>query len=159
MTRPSHPAGTYVGLYGSLGEDWRCRAKALLDVARVPWHDPSDSRWQGITLENGDQHQALINELVAEEHEGLLKAGCVVYQLTGGSEPPSSLAARFELGLLTGRGIDTFVHVEPEALGRNYIWAAVKQYPHLVRCDSVEEAVQRAIEKMGRVGSGVQRRI
>jgi hypothetical protein len=123
VTRPSHPAGTYVGLYGSLGEDWRRRAKALLDAANVPWYDPTDLRWQGITHENGDQHQALIDELVSEEHEGLLGAGCAVFQLTGGVEPPSSLAARFELGLLTGRGIDTFVHVEPEA------WAVTTSGP------------------------------
>ncbi|MCY1083647.1 nucleoside 2-deoxyribosyltransferase domain-containing protein [Archangium lansingense] len=154
MTRPAHPAGSYVGLFGSAGEDWRRRAKVLLDAANVPWHDPSDPRWQGITHENGDQHQVLINKLVAEEHQGLLRAGCVVYQLTGGSEPPASLAARFELGLLAGRGLITFVHVEPEALGRNYIWAVLKQYPHLVRCDSLEDAVQRAIEKMGQLDLG-----
>lgn len=154
MTRPSHPAGTYVGLYGSLGEDWRRRARALLDAAHVPWHDPSDPRWQGITHENGDLYQALIDELVADEHEGLLGAGCVVFQLAGGPRPPTSLAARFELGLLAGRGIDTFVYVEPDALGRNYVWAALRAFPHLVRCDSLEAAVQRAIEKMGRPGPG-----
>lgn len=145
MTLPSHPTGTYVALYGSHGEDWRRRARLRLDAANVRWHDPTDSRWEGITHENGDQHQQLIDQLVDEEHRGLLGAGCVIYQLTGGQP---SLAARFELGLLSGKGIETFVYVEPEALGRNYIWAALRLYPHLVRCDSLEEAVQRAIARM-----------
>jgi len=50
---------------------------------------------------------------------------------------------------MAGRGVETFVHVEPDAQGRNYLWAAVKCYPaHLVRCDSLEEAVRRAIARM-----------
>lgn len=150
MTTPSHPPGTYVALYGSNGEAWRRRAKALLDAAGVPWHDPTDPRWQGITHENGDQHQALIDQLAAEEHQGLLQAGCVVFQLTGGPDAPLSLAARFELGLLAGRGIPTFVFIEPEVQGRNYLWAALKLHPHLERRDSLEDAVRGAIERMGR---------
>lgn len=148
MTLPSHPAGTYVALYGSTGEAWRRQAQALLDAAKVPWHDPTDARWQGITHENGDLHQGLIDQLVREEHEGLLHAGCVVFHFTGGTDAPVSLAARFELGLLAGRGIPTYVHVEPEVQGRNYLWAALALHPHLVRCDSLEEAVRRAIAKL-----------
>jgi len=146
MTRPSHPRGTYVALYGSLGAEWRHRAKVLLDAARVPWHDPTDARWEGITRENGDAHQGLINQLVAEEHEALLGASCVVFHLAGNTP---SLAARFELGMLAGRGLETFVHVEPDAEGRNYVWAVTTLYPHLVRCDSLEEAVRRAIAWRG----------
>lgn len=150
MSLPPHPPGTYVALYGSTGEAWRQRAKAMLNVATVPWHDPTDGRWQGITHENGDLHQGLIDQLVREEHEGLLGAACVVCHFTGGQNAPASLAARFELGLLAGRGIPSFVHVEPEVQGRNYLWAALKLYPHLVRCDSLEEAVRRAIDACGR---------
>ncbi|PTL85910.1 nucleoside 2-deoxyribosyltransferase domain-containing protein [Vitiosangium sp. GDMCC 1.1324] len=150
MTRPAHPAGTYVALYGSVGEDWRRRARALLDAANIPCHDPTDPRWRGITHENGDQHQELIDQLVAEEHDGLLGAGCVIFHLVGGPEAPPSLAARFELGLLAGRGIATFVHVDPDAPGRNYIWAAIKRHPHLVRCDSVEDAARQAISHITR---------
>jgi hypothetical protein len=146
MTLPSHPRGTYVALYGSHGAGWRLRAKALLDAAHVPWHDPSDARWEGITHENGDANQGVIDGLVAEEQDALLGAGCVVFHFAG-NQP--SLAARFELGVLAGRGVRTFVHVEPDAQGRNYLWAAVKCYrPHLEPCDSLEEAVRRAIERM-----------
>lgn len=35
MTRPSHPRGTYVALYGSHGAEWRLRAKVLLEVGRA----------------------------------------------------------------------------------------------------------------------------
>lgn len=148
MTRPRHPAGTYVGLYGSHGGDWRLRAAALLDDAGVAWHDPTDRRWDGITHENGDRHQALVDELVAEEHEALLGLACAVFHLAGGPSPPASLAARFELGLLTGRGIPTFAHVDPRAVGRNYVWAAVKVHPELVSCPTLEEAVSLAVEHM-----------
>ena len=147
MTPPIHPRGTYVALYGSHGAEWRSRAKVLLDAAKVPWHDPSDARWEGITHENGDAHQALIDQLATEEQDALLRAGCAVVHFAG-NRP--SLAARFELGVLAGRGVRAFVHVEPDVQGRNYIWAAVRyHHPHLERCDSLEEAVRRAIEHMG----------
>lgn len=148
MTRPRHPPGTYVGLYGSHGGDWRRRVAALLNEAGVPWHDPTDPRWEGITHETGDRNQARIDELVAEEHEGLAGAACAVFHLAGGPDPPASLAARFELGLLAGRGTPTFLHVDPGALGRNYVWAAVKLHRHLASCRSLEEAVERAAELM-----------
>lgn len=66
--------------------------------------------------------------------------------LAGSPAPPASLAARCELGLLAGRGLQTFVHVEPAALGRNYVWATLKLYSHLMRCGSLEEAVAAAVE-------------
>jgi hypothetical protein len=153
VTRPRHPAGTYVALYGSHGGDWRERAKALLDAAGVPWHDPTDPRWDGITHADGDRHQELIDRLVAEEHEGLFGAACAVFHLAGGAEPPASLAARFELGLLAGRGLPTFVHVDARALGRNYVWAAVKLHQGLTACRTLEEAVERAIERARRANS------
>ena len=148
MTMPSHEPGTYVALYGSHGGDWRRYCRALLDRASVHWHDPGDPRWEGITFENGDRHQLLIDELVAEEHKSLLAAGCVVFHLAGGPDPPTSLAARYELGLLAGCGIQTFVHIETTALGRNYLWAALKLSPHLFRCQTLQEAVDASIELM-----------
>jgi len=151
-------ADRYVALYGSHGGSWRETCKRRLDAAGVAWHDPTDPRWQGITHENGDRHQTLIDEMVAEEQEALLGAACVIFHLAGaeesGGEPPASLAARFELGLLAGREtrrIPTFVHVAPDAMGRNYLWAAVRRTPHLVRCDTLKDAVRRAIECVGAV--------
>ena len=142
-----------MGLYGSHGGDWRERAKALLDEAGVPWHDPTDPRWQGITHATGDRQQELVDALVAEEHEALLGAACVVFHLAGGADPPESLAARFELGLLAGRGLPTFVHVDPRALGRNYVWAAVNLHGNLTACRRLEEAVERAVDCMKSAGS------
>ncbi len=144
MSRPRHPRGTYVGLYGSHGDGWRGQAKELLDRAGVPWHDPTDSRWDGITHENGDRHQELIDELVAEELTGLEGAACVIFHLEGGHQPPASLAARVELGLLAGRGATVFVHLDPRSLGRNYVRAVVQRYPGLVLCESLEDAAARA---------------
>lgn len=150
MTRPHQPVSGYVGLFGSHGGDWRRRCVTRLDAAGVPWHDPSDPRWDGITHDTGDRQQELIDELVAEEQEALLGARCVIFHLAGGPEPPPSLAARFELGLLAGRRIPTFVHVEPSALGHNYLWAATERYPHFASCASLEEAVDGAIAEWRR---------
>lgn len=152
MTRVQHPHGTYVALYGSHGTAWRRRAAAILDRNGVPWHDPSDERWSAISHENGDAHQALIDELVEEEHTALLGAGCALFHLDGGDDPPASLAARVELGLLAGRRLPTYVHVDPRALGRNYVWATLRLYPHLHRCDTLEEAAERAAEHLASSG-------
>ena len=149
MTVPKHPAGTYVGLYGSTGGQWRQRCKHLLDAASIPWHDPSDPRWDSITHENGDDHQELIDRLVAEEYEALRGAQCVIFHLAGGADPPASLAARSELGWLAGSGIETFVHVDGNARGRNYVGAVVKLYPHLVSCSTLEDAIQASGKVMG----------
>lgn len=148
MTTPDHPVGTYVGLFGSHGGDWRARCRRLLDEAGVPWHDPTDPRWEGIDHDSGDRQQALVDELVAEEHAALLGARCAVFHLRGGDPPPPSLAARFELGLLAGRRIPTFLHVEPDAVGRNYLWAAAKLYPGVTTCDSLDEAVEKAVSQL-----------
>lgn len=145
MTRPRHPAGTYVGLFGSHGGGWRRRCAQRLDAAGVPWHDPTDPRWEGITHENGDERQALIDELVAEEHAALAGSRCVVFHFAGGEDPPASLAARFELGFAAGRGIPTFLHVDPAARGRNYLRAAARLYPAVRLCVSLDEAVDGAV--------------
>ena len=146
MTKPIHPEGRYVAVYGSYGQDWRARVQEILDASGVPWHDPSDPRWDKINFDNGDQMQDLVDELVRDEHEALLRAGCAVFHFAGGQKPPLSLATRFEIGLLSGCRVPGFVHVAPEALGRNYIWAAIRQYPHLVRCSSLEEAALRSVD-------------
>lgn len=114
----------------------------LFDRHGVSRHDPSDPRWNEITHENGDSNQNLINRLVAEEHEGLRQASCVVFHLEGSE----SLAARSELGFLAGRGTPTFVHVDPATKGRNYVWALVELYESLERCETLEEACRRAIQ-------------
>jgi len=156
MTRPKR----FVSLYGSQSGDWREVCKTRLDAAGVAWKDPTDPRWQGITHENGDAMQKLIDELVADQHQGLLDATCVVYHLAARVEYSNTrnipnpddtgsqvvaLAARCELGFLTGRGIPTFVHIEPDVVGRNYLWAQMKPYPHMVRCDNLAEAAQKAV--------------
>lgn len=156
MTSP--PEAPYVGLYGSHGGDWRQRCRRLLDEAGVPWHDPSDPRWEDITHETGDRHQHLIDDLVAEELTALHDAACVIFHLGGRGEgedgaeerePPAALASRFELGVLAGlRTLPTFVHVDRTARGRNYLWAALHLYPNLHRCDSLEQAVERAVRRM-----------
>lgn len=148
MTLPAHPPRTYVALYGSHAGDWRQRCIERLEAAGVPWHDPSDPSWQGITHDNGDRLQDLVDRLVEEEQRGLLEAGAVVFHLAGGPDPPASLASRVELGLLAGREIPTFVHVDPEALGRNYVWATLRLHSHLARCESLEEAVDGAVESL-----------
>lgn len=144
MTLPIDQAGSYVGLYGSVGEEWRQRCKRRLDQASISWHDPSDSRWDEINHDNGDEFQGLIDTLVGEEHQALLSSGCVIFYLAGGPDPPASLAARCELGLLAGSSVQTFLCVAPQALGRNYAWAVAKQYPHLVSCESLDEAIEAA---------------
>ncbi len=159
--------GPFVGLYGSHSGDWREVAAKLLDEAGVAWYDPTDARWQDITHENGDAMQWLVDELVAEQHQGMLNATCVIYHLASrveyfdpanAPEPSDSgarvaaPAARCELGFLTGKGIPTFVHIEPDVEGRNYLWAQIKPYPYMVRCATLVEATEEAVAYLA--GSG-----
>lgn len=154
LTAMPIPPPPYVGLYGSHSGDWRDEATGLLEAAGVAFYDPTDPRWQGITEENGDEKQELINLLVAEQHKGLNGATCVVFHLarwetrkgvTDKTQEKAAFAARCEIGFLTGRGIRTFVHVEPDVEGRNYLWAQIALYPHTEKCDSLKSAVHRAI--------------
>ncbi|HEY8188378.1 MAG TPA: hypothetical protein VIF64_20075 [Pyrinomonadaceae bacterium] len=157
------PDKPYVALYGSHSGNWREACIKLLSHNNLLWYDPSDQRWSDITNENGDQMQPLINRLVAKEQRGLMQARCVVFHL---SHPVASsatrrkraretrnddenfLAARCELGFLIGRGIPTFVHIDSDVEGRNYLWAAIKISPSLIRCRSLLEATKRAIQYM-----------
>lgn len=157
------PRDHFVGLYGSHSGDWRDLPKELLGRAGISWYDPTDSRWQGITHENGDEQQELISDLVAQQHRGMLGAACVIYHLgrrveyrdpgnvpdpDNSGQEVSALAARCELGFLTGKGIQTFAHIEPDVEGRNYLWGQMQPYRHIVRCASLIEAAEQAIAYM-----------
>lgn len=152
----------YIGLFGSHSGDWRALCSQRLDAAGVAWFDPTDPRWQGINADNGDEQQELIDELVAEQHRGMRDAACVIYHLASrrtyrlaydelpadAGAPVAALAARCELGFLTGRGIPTFAHIEPDVTGRNYLWAQMRPYEHMVRCATLDDALTRALDFM-----------
>jgi hypothetical protein len=154
------PKKTYVGLYGSHSGDWRSVCVKALDNHQIPWYIPTDEQWKAISDKNGDSYQGLINRLVAKQHRGMLNASCVIFHLArrksyhyGENKPKpddtrkvlTAFAARCELGFLIGRGIQTFVHIEPNVEGRNYLWAAMKNYTHIVRSQSLEDATGQAI--------------
>ena len=79
---------------------------------------------------------------MAREHAGLRSAGCVVFALDGASR---ALASRCEFGFLLGAGIPTFFTITGDTEGRNYLWAAAKGYPHMVRCATPAEALELAL--------------
>ncbi|HSK77594.1 MAG TPA: hypothetical protein VLQ45_14175 [Thermoanaerobaculia bacterium] len=148
------PPPPYVGLYGSHSGDWRDEVAGIFEAEGVAFYDPTDPRWKGIDEKNGDEKQELIDLLVAEQHKALNGAACVVFHLarwetrngvTDKAREKPALAARCEIGFLAGRGIRTFVHVEPDVEGRNYLWAQIALYPHTEKCDSLESAVHSAI--------------
>lgn len=154
MPLPRHPRGTYVGLFGSHGGDWRERCAEQLQAEGIPCHDPTDDRWSPVNHENGDRYQDLIDDLVSEQNQAILGSRCVVFHLAGkpddDSEAPESLAARFELGLLSGRGIPTFVYLGDGTTdyglrGHNYLLAAVEPFSSVVVCPSLEDATRRAV--------------
>lgn len=150
------PEEPYVGLYGSHSGDWREEVSTALATAGVAYYDPTDPGWSGINETNEDARQAEIDALVAKEHRGMNHATCVIFHLgrrkrRSGSptgETTIALASRCELGFLTGRGIPTFVHIKDEVEGRNYLWAQLALYPHMVRCATLEEATARTIVLM-----------
>jgi hypothetical protein len=145
------PKQPYVALYGSHSGPWRQTCTQLLSANGIAWYDPSDKDWQTISDENGDQMQSVVDRLVAKQQQALLRARCVIFHLsTPNSDPANdkSLAARCELGFLMGRGIQTFVHIESDVKGRNYLWAAVSLYAHVSRYGSLANAVHAAIRYM-----------
>lgn len=150
MEIPDEP---YVALYGTQSGDWRDGVAARLSASGIAWFDPTDERWGTIDDDNGDAKQGLVDELVEREHSGMLGAVCVIFHVarrkkrsgTFTGETTNALASRAELGFLAGRGIRTFVHVEPDVLGRNYLWALCALYPGtLVRAADLEEATSLA---------------
>ena len=151
MDIPSLP---YLGLYGSHSGNWRALAISKLSKAGVPFYDPTDLGWKRINEGNGDLLQHDINVLVAKQHLALVGATCVIFHLarrktldgvTSDTDVTAALAARCELGFLTGRGIPTFVHIEPDVEGRNYLWAQLAPYAHMTRCNTLEDATMNAI--------------
>jgi hypothetical protein len=151
------PTAPYVGIYGSQSGDWQDAVKAALDAAGLAWYDPTDEGWAGIDASNGDARQAEIDALVAREHRGLNGAACVVFHLarrevrrlvpTG--KTSASLTSRCEIGYLSGRGIRTFVHIEADVEGRNYLWAQIALYPRwMTRAATLDEATAGAIAFM-----------
>lgn len=109
------PPPPYVGLYGSHSGDWRNGAIELLDDARIAYYDPTDLAWRRITASNGDLLQSEVDALVAKQHVGMSSSACVIFHLartrkgeTSETEVTTAVAARCELGFLTGRGIRSF---------------------------------------------------
>ena len=146
------PAAPYVALYGSHSGPWRAECQRALDAANIRWYDPTDPQWAAVTDANGDEQQDLVNRLVAKQHRGMREASCVVFHLASHKEGKAitAFAARCELGFLIGHGIPTFAHIEPGVVGRNYLWAAMKPYPHIVRVQTLAEAVEGAIARVKR---------
>lgn len=153
MSLPSKP---FIALYGSHLGDWRAPLVARLAREGIAYHDPTDAGWQPINEHHGDAEQATIDALVAREHQGMVDATCVVFYLARRARRRGpdgedvelttlSFASRCELGFLTGRGVLTFVYIEPDFEGRNYLWAQIKPYPNVVRCASLDDALDRAI--------------
>ena len=151
------PPDAYIGLYGSHSGDWREHCARRFASWGIATFDPTDTdSWARVTDETGDQLQDLVNTLVARQHEGILGASAVVFHLArrwssvGPSDPRvhagdlTAFAARAELGFLAGAGIHTWVHIEPDVLGRNYLWALCSLYPSLRRVSSLEEAMEGA---------------
>ena len=148
------PPPPYVGLYGSHSGDWRAVAIERLNKSGIACYDPTDPAWGRINETTGDRLQPEIDTLVAKQHSGLIGAACVVFHLarrkardgvTSDTDVTAALAARCELGFLTGRGIRTFVHIEPDVEGRNYLWAQIALYDHMKRCNTLDAAVLDAI--------------
>jgi len=139
-----------IGLLGSYSGDWRATCGAALAAHPVRIYDPSHDDWSGINHHNGDQMQARIDTLVAAQHEAIRGLTCAIFHLHAWLDPQQqtpapAYAARCELGFLTGRGIPTFAHIHPQVTGRNYLWAEMKPYAHMVRCDSLEDALAQAL--------------
>lgn len=138
-----------IGLFGSMAGDWREQVKVPILAANLHFYNPTDTSWQGINSENGDQKQPEIDHLVALQHQGMHRSTCVLYQLDAfdpdTNEPITAFAARCELGFLTGAKIPTFVHINKDVEGRNYLWAQIKPYPHMQSFASLKQALDAAI--------------
>jgi hypothetical protein len=141
------PRAPYVALYGSHSGPWRAECQRGLDAENVRWYDPTDPQWAAVTDANGDEQQELVDALVAKQHRAMRGAACVIFHLASSKEGKAitAFAARCELGFLIGHGIITFAHIEPDVVGRNYLWAAIKPYPHMMRMTTLAEAVESAI--------------
>lgn len=149
------PHGKFVALYGCHGTPWREGVMRALEKEGILSYDPTDPAWAEIDDQNGDSEQAKIDELVAKQHEALIRASCVIHFLFAhvGGKPKECHAARAELAYLAGAGIRTFFHIGSDVVGRNYLWGVMRLYEHMQRCDSINEATKAAITWMQKGGS------
>lgn len=147
----------YVGLYGSFIGNWCEIVQTKLDDANIKYHNLISSEWNGITESNGDEKQQQIDSLVSQELDGILGASCVLLHLERQEKRNGqlieatslSLASHCEIGFLAGRKIDTFLHIEPDVAGRNYLWAFAKQHSAIITiCSSLDEAIEQSINFM-----------
>uniref|UniRef100_A0A7S2QSN1 TIR domain-containing protein n=1 Tax=Chlamydomonas chlamydogama TaxID=225041 RepID=A0A7S2QSN1_9CHLO len=149
MQLPSRP---YVALYGSNTEyKWRVEAAARLQAHGVPCYDPADQRWQQVTEQTGDQQQRLVDELVTVQRHALTHAACVLFHMARveGNSP----AARFELGMLSCMPqLPVFLHVAPDTLGRNYVWAQARLSPNFQTFETMDHALDAVMDWYGKLG-------
>lgn len=147
------PSGPYVALYGSNSGDWRSAITPRLDAANIAWFDPTNDEWNDVHGSNGDALQEKIDRLVKREQDALLRARCAIWHIgkrvtVNGADTgktTEAYACRLELGVLLGRGLKTWVVIEDDVTGRNYLRAAVATYASATLCKSDEEAAERAV--------------
>ncbi len=144
------PDGKFVAIYGSHGSPWRESVMRALKQEGISSYDPTDSGWADINDQNGDEEQAMINILVAKQHEALNRATCVIHYLFAhvDRKPKECYAARAELAYLAGAGIKTFFHITSDVVGRNYLWGVMRLYDHMQQCNSIDEATEASIKWM-----------
>lgn len=147
------PAVPYIALYGSNNGAWRAPVTAMLDREGIAWFDPTNDEWDSIDWSNGDTLQPTIDRLVKREQDALLGARCALWHIGrtifDGDKPTEksteAFASRLELGVLLGRGMKTWVVVDDDVTGRNYLRAAVRAHAMAVLCANDREAAGQAI--------------
>ncbi len=141
------PGFRYLCLLGSVGSAWRTTAHAFCEQRRIPCHDTLDPAWESISHENGDARQGEIDALVAKQQQLIAGAAAVYYQLDAQDEkgiPLAAHAARCELGYLTGIQKPTFVYIDPNVIGRNYLKAQARHHDHIHIFESGPAALEAA---------------
>ena len=140
-----------IGLYGSMLGNWRQEVITRLNSEKIGYFDPTNSKWSEINDSNRDEKQEIIDSLVADQQEQIRKSSCIIFYLANGHKESGkahlSLSSRSELGFLIGAKKQTFLYIEPDFTGRNYLWAMAKLHPDTVTiCASLKEATEKAIE-------------
>jgi hypothetical protein len=147
------PSAPYIALYGSNTGAWRAKITPLFDAAQIPWFDPTNNEWDAINWSNGDRLQPTIDRLVKREQDALLGARCALWHIgrtifegdTPTEKTTEAFASRLELGVLLGRGLKTWVVIEDDVTGRNYLRAAVAAHASAELCTDDRDAVKRAV--------------
>lgn len=137
----------YLCLLGTVGSNWRAEAHVLCENQGVPSKDTLDPAWDEINHENGDQRQAEIDRLVAQQQRRIEDAAAIYFQLEAkdsAGNPLAAYAARCELGYLTGVKKPTFAFIDPNVIGRNYLKAQCKPHLHIQVFDSGQAALEAA---------------